>query len=64
MFDQILDNMRLEEYLEALEDCPDEELCDELSIHDNFPIFLGIDFDTFIDYLRSSEDYDNKFESI
>ncbi len=37
-------SMRLEEYLTALKECPDEELKDELGVYDNFPIFLRADF--------------------
>jgi hypothetical protein len=36
--------MKLQEYLEALEACPDAELEEELGVSDNWPIFLKADF--------------------
>ncbi len=37
--------MKLDEFLKALESCPDGELKEELGIYDNWPIFLKADFD-------------------
>jgi hypothetical protein len=50
-------SMRLEEYLEALGNCPDEQLQDELGIGDNWPIFLDAEFDTVVEHLRQSGSY-------
>lgn len=47
--------MRLEEYLEALSNCPDEQLRDELGIYDNWPIFMQANFDRVIECLKSQE---------
>ena len=49
--------MRLDEYLEALQNCPDEQLKDELGIYDNWPIFLNADFDSVVEHLKQSGDY-------
>jgi len=53
-------DMGLEEYLESLRNCPDEQLTDELGIYDNWPIFLDADFDRVIKYLRESGKYKNE----
>ncbi len=61
--------MRLDEYLKAIEECPDEilEVIDEghkqkvhrltweLGVYDNWPIFLQADFATVLGYLQSSD---------
>ena len=52
--------MKLEEYLEALQNCPDEQLRDELGIYDNWPIFLNADFDNIVAYLRESKRYEHE----
>ena len=49
--------MKLDEYLRALQDCPDEQLKDELGIYDNWPIFLNADFGFVVEYLIQSESY-------
>ena len=50
-------HMKLEDYLEALKHCPDEQLTDELGISDNWPIFLKADIDSVVEYLRESGEY-------
>jgi len=52
--------MRLEEYLEALQNCPDEQLKDELGMYDNWPIFLNADFGSVVEHLRQSENYTHR----
>jgi|SRR3989338_1187921 len=58
--------MRLDQYLKALEDCPDEflkegrerplwRLTAELGVYDNWPILLGIDFKGFLQHLNDSD---------
>lgn len=37
--------MKLEEYLESLKKCSDEDLTDELGVYDNFAIFLKADLE-------------------
>jgi len=49
--------MRLDEYLEALQNCPDEQLNDELGIYDNWPILLNADFGSIVEHLKQSKDY-------
>jgi hypothetical protein len=60
--------MRLDEYLKALEECPDEiakiekdkkkqklhRLTSELGVYDNWPIFLKTDFKKFVEHLQNS----------
>ena len=49
--------MRLDEYLKSLQNCPDEQLREELGMSDNWPIFLNADFDSVVEHLRQSESY-------
>ena len=49
--------MKLDKYLEALQNCPDEQLKDELGIYDNWPIFMNADFDFVVEHLKQSEIY-------
>ena len=49
--------MKLDEYLEALQNCPDEQLKDELGVYDNWPIFLNADFDSVVEHLKESGKY-------
>jgi len=49
--------MRLDEYLEALQNCSDEQLTDKLGMGDNWPIFLNADFDSIVKHLRQSDKY-------
>src|SRR3989344_743189 len=61
--------MKLEEYLEALRNCPDEIvkfrdnptsernlqlLTTELGVYDNYPIFLNTDFNKVVEHLKKS----------
>jgi hypothetical protein len=46
--------MRLEDYLEALKSCPDEQLTKELGVYDNWPIFLNLPFDEILDKLSEN----------
>ncbi len=49
--------MLLDEYLEALKNCPDDKLTQKLGIHDNLPIFLNANFDTIVRFLLESGKY-------
>ena len=62
--------MKLQNYLDALKNCPDEEVrtqdsCEQkvhrltadFGVYDNFPIFLRTDFSGLIEYLNSSRKY-------
>lgn len=49
--------MRLEEYLERLQTCPDEQLKDELGVYDNWPIFLREKFTSVVGHLKRSDTY-------
>jgi hypothetical protein len=49
--------MKLEEYLKAIKECPDEQLTDEFGIYDNFNIFSKVDFFGFIKCLTDSNKY-------
>jgi hypothetical protein len=40
--------MHLQDYLQAIEKCPDSELKSELGIYDNFPILLKFDYQTLL----------------
>ncbi|MCX6814054.1 MAG: hypothetical protein NTY20_00150 [Candidatus Aenigmarchaeota archaeon] len=48
--------MNLKEYLEALRECPDEELKEEMGVYDNWPIFLKSDSKKLLkDFLESGK---------
>ena len=50
--------MNLEEYLHALEDCPDEELTAELGVYDNYAIHLNAgSFADVLNHFNNDEDY-------
>ena len=49
--------MLLEDYLEALKNCQDDKLTQELGIFDNWPIFLNGNFDTVVRLLLESSKY-------
>jgi len=49
--------MKLEEYLKAIKECPDELLPYEYGIYDNFNIFMKADFFGFIKCLTDSNKY-------
>ncbi len=49
--------MELEEYLKALRECPDDQLTDELGIHDNWPILFDADLDSVVGYLSQHSNY-------
>lgn len=50
----------LEEYLEALHNCPDEQLNDKLGIDDNWPIILNANPKSFAELLVQSGNYETK----
>lgn len=50
-------HMRLDDYLEKLQNCQDERLKSEFGLSDNWYIFLNMDFNRFIDHLKESDNY-------
>jgi len=49
--------MKLRDYLKGIENCPDEELTNKFGVYDNWPTFLNADFDSVINYLKNSKEY-------
>ena len=47
--------MKLEEYLQALKECPDERLHEELGPYDNYPILARGDYDNILDLLLADK---------
>jgi len=52
--------MNLEEYLQALKDCPDERLQEELGIYDNYGILLNKTQQVIANHLLSSGKYERE----
>jgi hypothetical protein len=53
---------KLEEYLEELQNCPDEQLTGELGVYDNFPIHLSGNLDCVHRYFEQSDMYQDGSE--
>ena len=47
--------VNLEEYLQALKDCPNEKLQEELGPYDNYPILINGNYEYILDLLLSSK---------
>ncbi len=49
--------MKLEEYLNRLKNCPDNQIEKEFGINDNWPIFLNGDFESVVEHFKESNLY-------
>jgi hypothetical protein len=49
--------MKLEDYLKAIKECPDEKLTKEFGIYDNFPIFVNADFHGIVKHFSEFGNY-------